>query len=269
VLFFIYDGMESRSDVRSARSQGFIRTAEAASAGTIDRPDFTDRITLMAKEDHAALLKWAIANYKNNTRDYRAVFYKQERIDGKLKKQEKISIKFREDPFSLLMKWLENPGPADKLLYVEKPNSEPHENKMRVHPSGLFSWIKSVERDPRGKAARKSSRRTCDQFGFHRTMESLLQMYEQAQQNGDLQIRHLGPSTVDNRPCVRMERLLPQKEGYPYARLVMDFDVEYLLPTAVECYDWQGNLLLKSTYAELAFNCGLTSAAFSAKANGL
>ena len=80
---------------------------------------------------------------------------------------------------------------------------------------------------------------------------------------------YLGRTKVDSRVCISMERVLPAKKEYPYARLVMEFDVEYLVPTAISCYDWRGRLLSRYVYKDLKFNIGLTSSRFTPKANKL
>lgn len=223
------------------------------------------RITELAKTNHIALLKWAQQTYQKRVDDYTATFYKQERIEKKLKKVEQISIMFKEKPFSVFMKWQQNAGDINKLLYVEGSNN----NKMIVHPTGLWSWIKSVKRDPCGKEAKKASRRTCDQFGFNRSMESLLEVYERAQKLGDLKIKYRGSTKIDGRPCIAMERILPPHKNYPYARMVMEFDVEYLLPVCISMYDWQDQLLGRYVYLNLKFNTGLTNAKFTPKAHDM
>lgn len=227
--------------------------------------DVPARLTELAKSDHIALLQWAIERYESSVKDYTATFYKQERINGKLSQTEKIAIVFKEEPFSVMMSWEENAGAIDKLLYVEGQN----ENKMLVHPTGLLSWIKSVKRDPRSREVQKASRSSCDQFGFYRSMQNLLKIYKQAEKCGDLLIAYQGRTRVDGRECVAMERILPAKADYPYARLVLEFDVEYLLPTAISCYDWQGRLVSRYWYEDVKFNQGLKLAMFSPKSQGL
>ncbi|MFC1783257.1 DUF1571 domain-containing protein [Planctomycetota bacterium] len=224
-----------------------------------------DRITELAKTDHIALLKWSLEAYQIRVIDYTTTFNKQERIKGKLKKTEQISVMFKDIPFSVFMNWQKNAGSANKLLYVEGSNN----NKMIVHPTGLFSWIKSVKKDPCGKDAQKASRRTCDQFGFRRSMKSLLEVYELAQKRGDLKIIYRGPTTIDGRPCIAMERILPPDKGYPAARMIMEFDQEYLLPVSITHYDWQNNLLGRYVFLNLKFNNGLTNARFLPKAHGM
>lgn len=266
VFTYLYQGMGFEAQQESESGFPFLLAAPVFSElpGKTEM-DVPARLTELAKTDHIALLDWAIGRYESTVTDYTATFYKQERINGKLRQTEKIAIVFKENPFSVLMSWEENAGAIDKLLYVEGQN----ENKMLVHPTGLLSWIKSVKRDPRSKEVQKASRSSCDQFGFYRSMQNLLKIYKQAEKYGDLQISYHGRTKVDDRECVAMERILPPKVDYPYARLVLEFDVEYLLPTAISCYDWQGRLVSRYWYEDIKFNQGLKLAMFSPKSQGL
>jgi hypothetical protein len=263
VAFFLYAGMTERDAVKTG-SAGVARVAYARPVDFAGGADHTDRLIELAKTDHLQLLRWALDNYETHIRDYTARFHKQERIKGKLRDRELIDVSFREAPFSVLMTWRENAGRVDKLLYVEGSN----DGQMIVHPTGLFSWISSVKRDPRGDEAYASSLRTCDQFGFCRTMESLLEVYEQAQERGELETAYLGETLVDGRPCVAMERVLPPDKGYPYARIVIEIDTKYLVPVATACYDWRGQLISRYAYHEIVFNQGLTPEQFTPGANG-
>ena len=137
---------------------------------------------------------------------------------------------------------------------------------MLVHPTGLWAWIKSVQRDPQGKDAKKASLRTCDQFGFYRSMKSLLELYETAQKRGDLKTRSLGETKVDGRPCIAIERMLPNNNKYPYQRTIVEIDIEYLLPVKVSMYDWQNQLIGSYVFLNLKFNNGLNNARFTPKA---
>jgi len=223
------------------------------------------RIEDLAHTDHIALLKWSMETYQKRVHDYTGTFLKQERIKGKLKKTEQIAIMFKEKPFSVFMKWEKNAGSGDKMLYVEGSNN----NQMLVHPTGLFSWIKSVKREPRGKDAKKATLRTCDQFGFYRSMKSLVELYETAQKSGDLKTNYIGDTKVDGRPCIAIERMLPNNNKYPYQRTVVEIDIEYLLPVKVSMYDWQNQLIGSYVFLNLRFNTGMTNARFTPKACGL
>lgn len=265
VGFYLWHTCQGPSHNSSLAQVQLTASALATMAKPAKPKDNTDRVVLLARTDQIELLKWALANYDDKVLDYTATLQKQERIKGKLKHAEIIDVRFKQEPFSVMMSWRKNAGSIDKLLYVEGSNDD----KMIVHPTGLLSWIKSVERDPQCKAARKSSRRTCDQFGFYRTMESLLDVYQVAQAAGDLKTSYMGLKEQDERKVVILERVLPPKKDYPYARLVMEFDVEYLVPTRISCYDWRDTLLSTYAYEKVLFNVGLKSAQFEPHANGL
>jgi len=224
-----------------------------------------ERLEHLARTDHIALLKWSLDNYRKNVRDYTTIFSKQERINGKLKPTQEMSVCFKEQPFSLLMEWEKNAGVIDKLLYVEGS----YDNQMIVHPTGIFSWVKSVKRQPDCKRARKANLRTCDQFGFARNLQNLLRIYDQAQKKNDLHTSFLGFNEVLGRRCITIERKLPPRKNYPDARMVINLDVEHLLPIDLCSYDWQGNLISRYTYGNLKVNTGLTNNNFLPQKNQL
>jgi len=265
LAFFVYGSLVGPKTKEPKAPNRLIKTAMASNISLADVPDNSERIIELAQTDQVALLQWALENYERQISDYSSTFYKQERINGTLRPIEKIAVRFKERPFSLLMDWQENAGLIDKLLYVAGDNDD----KMVVHPTGLLAWIKSVKRDPHSPQVRQSSRRSCDKFGFHNLLTGLLDVYEQAIRQGDLQIGYLGRTEVGGRECIAIERLLPAKEQYPCARLVLDFDIEYVLPTAIASYDWQDRLISRYVYEDLQFNLGMTQAEFTLKANGL
>lgn len=222
--------------------------------------DRIERMTELASTDHIALIQWCMDNYKNTVRNYQGLLHKQERINGKLRKPQSINVWFREAPFSVLMKWKKNPGSIDKLLYVEGQNK----NKMVVHPTGAFAWIKSVKKHPRCKEALKASLRTCDQFGFYRNMRSIIDMLEAAKKVDGLQMSYLGTETIDDRTYITTETILNVKD-YPCAKLIMNIDTEHMVPTKLAFYDCQGKLLCQYGFTDLKLNQGIDNKTFDAK----
>jgi len=224
-----------------------------------------DRVVKLAQTDQIALFNWALEIYQKRVRDYTVTFYKQERIKGKLKKTELIDVMFREKPFSLFMKWEQNAGKIDKLLYVEGQN----DNQMLVHPTGLFAGIKSVKKNPRDREIKQTNLSTPDEFGFYRFMKSLVDVYQTAKKNGDLKTKYLGEKMIEGRRCLILERTLPQKKQYPDARLIMEFDVECLLPVSLSSYDWQGKLIARYSFKNIKFNVKLASNKFNPKTHDM
>ncbi len=224
-----------------------------------------DRETMLnlAESNHIELFKMAKIYYEENITNYSAIFYKHERLDGVLKPRQVIDIDFMEKPYSLKMVWQENSLKCDKLIYVEGQ----HDNKMVVHPTGFFSWIKSVKREPDCKDVMKSTRKPCNHFGFYRTLESLLATYETAKKNGDLNMKFLGIKKVDNRECLVLQRNLPVKDAYPSTRLDIYFDIEYFVPISLRSYDKKGELISHYKFENVNFNTDIDKETFCLKAN--
>ncbi len=225
-----------------------------------------DQIVQLAKTNQIALLEWAMEHYKKNVRDYQGTLCKQECIAGKLGKEQIISFKFKENPFSIFMQWQKNAGPTDRLLYVEGMNN----NKMIVHPNGFWvRWIKSVKRDPHGKEARKASLKMCDEFGFYRILQEMLRICKLAKKELGLKAKSVDQIIVDSRRCVRMEVLLPTNKKYQERRVVMQIDTEYLMPVYVACFDKENKLIGRYMHKNLQFNTGLSDSDFTPGANNL
>jgi hypothetical protein len=163
------------------------------------------------------------------------------------------------------MKWDKNPVSVDKLLYVENKKN----NKMIVHPTGAFSWIKSIKKSPQCKEVKKSSLRGCDEFGFYRTMEALLKIYETAVAKDNLKINYLGRGKVFGRDCITMEAILSESSEYPCKRLVMQFDNEHILPIGLVLYDCDDKMVGKYFFSNLQLNPGIKDETFCRKKNKL
>ncbi|MBN2211188.1 MAG: DUF1571 domain-containing protein [Sedimentisphaerales bacterium] len=262
---FLLHGFGGNEQQSALIPPSIVLQAQAISVvpGEIDTP--AAHLLQLSQTDHIALLEWAVQRYEQQVQDYRVNFEKQERINNELKPAQIISVNFKEEPFSVLMNWESKGGPIDKLLFVEGQNDD----MMLVHPAGLLGFIKSVKKDPTSEEVRRSSRGTPDQFGFYRCMQSLLKVYRQAQENGDLETACLGQTEVDGRACLAIERRLPAGKDYPCARLILEIDQEYIVPTRISMYDWQDNLLCIYEYKDIEFNVGLADVAFTPKANNL
>ncbi len=262
---FLLQGLRGHEQKSVLTPPSIVLQAEAMPAVPFDMDSSANRLLQLAQTDHIALLEWAAQRYEQQVQDYRVNLAKQERINNELKPAQVISVDFKEEPFSVLMKWQSKGGPVDKLLFVEGQN----DNMMLVHPAGLLGFIKSVKKDPTSNEIRRNSRGTPDRFGFYRSIQSLLDVYRQAQANGDLKTAYLGQTVVDGRKCVAIERILPAGKGYPCARLILEIDQEYIVPTRMSMYDWQNNLLSLYEYKNLEFNVGLADIAFTPQANNL
>jgi hypothetical protein len=221
----------------------------------------------LAQTDHITLLEYCLANYEGRFRNYTCTMIKQERINQVVGKEQEIHVKFMEEPYSVAMAWTPETAPiGDRALYAQGR----YNNQMLVRPNGVLNQlVGTVMRPPDGPEARRSTLRPINQFGFRRSMESLLKVYRKARSAGDLKEAFGGYAEVGGREAIALVRYLPAKDDYPAARTVIFLDLEYLVPIAVEGYDWDGKLACRYVYKDLAFNVGLTSSDFLPAANGM
>lgn len=228
----------------------------------------------LAETDHVALLKLCLDNYHKTYRNYTCRLTKLERLGSRMSPMEIIDVKFMDSPFSVVMTWQQvGAARGDKMLYVEDPRLPADQWRMYIHPSGLAGrLLKVVDRSPDDPEVRKSSLRSIKEFGFARGLESLIEVYEQAKQQGHLiEASYLGINKegVDGRPTLGLRRVLPNGHDYPAKTTLIDIDLEYLVPVRVQGTNWQDQPLCDYTYADLKFNTNLTAGDFTRKANNL
>ncbi|MBW8035593.1 MAG: DUF1571 domain-containing protein [Planctomycetes bacterium] len=231
-------------------------TAIGVNAAEISHSEFLT----YARTDYPKLLEAMIIGYDSRVTDYTGTLSKQERVNGKLRKPQTTNFKFRNRPFSIFMQWTKNPGKIDRLLFVKGQNK----NKMVVHPTGIASFIKSLERPPACKEVFKANLRSCDKFGIRNMLQRLQTNSKTAQ------LIYLGETKVDNRNCITIETIVPMADKpNEFTRMTIKVDLVHRLPVSVTSRDKNGNLLSTYTYTNLKFNTNLTDADFTKKANKL
>lgn len=217
----------------------------------------------LARTDHIALLESCLANYDARYKGYTCTFIKQERMGGVLGKRQTVAVKFMDSPFSVGMKWLENPLGGDRVLYVEGK----YGGHMLVRPTGLGRWfVSTAKRRPDGPDVMKSTLRPVTLFGFKRAMQSLLEVYRRARSRGELKQEFEGYAQLAGRGVIVLVRRLPDSNEYrpaapPVTRIYID--LEYLVPTMIEGFEAGGKkLLARYQYRGVNFNAGLTARDF-------
>lgn len=239
----------------------------AVLASTVDRGSLRE----LARRDPLGLVELGLRRYQERVRDYRCVFHKQERIDGKLGAQEEIEVRFRVEPTSVFMVWRRNADQVRRVLFIDDGRSLDSKGRKqaRVEPNGAIArlFVRDIMLPINGKRAESASRRTIDEFGFGQTFRLFDRFNRVAAQRGELVVRYDGEGEIDGRPTFRLVRLLPytgQGGMYPEARLEFHLDQETLLPTAV--FAWgkaDGAYLLGSyVFTDVQLNCGLSDADF-------
>lgn len=220
------------------------------------------KLEQLARSDHVALLRRCLKAWRSRYHDFRATFVKQERIDGALGKEQWLKAAYRDRPFSVALTWTRNAPRGDRVLYVD----EKYGGQMLVRPANKFLRALvpggTVTRDPESREVMRSTLRPVTLFGFRKGLQSLLKVYRRARDAGDLRTEFGGYRQVAGRKALMLIRYLPPGKGYPCHRTEIYIDVEYLLPTCIKGYNWEGQIDSRYVYKDLEFNVGLTDRDF-------
>lgn len=203
-------------------------------------------------------------------KDYTGLLYKQERVGGQMSAEQTIQVRFRQQPFSVHMKWVAPKNlVGQEACYVAGQNN----NMMRAKSAGaILGAIGFVSIDPNDARAKASSRHSITEAGLGNTIERMVRANETDKR---LPAGHISATFGEyrflNRNVTRVETTRRLNNGQVYChRSIAYFDKETRLPVRIELYDWPkpgsppgGELLEAYSYVDLKFNVGLNDAAFA------
>ena len=188
----------------------------------------------LGRTDALAFLRSCIRRYEKEVRGYTAVLEKQEFLNGKLGPVEVVEVAFREEPFSVFMKWKTPPaGRADRALYVEGAN----DGKTLARPAGRAArfLVGIVTRDSDGPDARSAGRYPLPEFGLKKGTERTLAAWSAAQKRGVLKVEYLGVraiAEVGKKDCHVLRRTCDPPEEEGIVSVEVAFDTEHWLQVA-------------------------------------
>jgi hypothetical protein len=244
-----------------------------ARATTVD-PWEEETFESLIRLDPLRALEAAREDFNRTRRDYTCTFIKQELLPSGISEEQMIRVKFRAEPFSVLMHWIRNADKAERVLYVKgrwrnEQSGSPEESELAVCQPGPIArvFVRSIKQPIHGRLARTTSRRFIDEFGLLSTFDLLIKYCQTAKQNGELALEYVGESEIDGRPTWMLERRLPYtgpKGFYPDRVAVIHIDQAWRVPVSVRCYsDDAGQALLGHyEYRDLDFNALLTESDF-------
>jgi hypothetical protein len=249
------------------------RAAEVAPTGAFEQ---------LLRADPIAALEQARSRHSRTIRDYTCTFVKQERLDRGLSAEQEISVKFRQDPYCIMMHWVRNPGKAVRVVYVagrwvDENAARPEERELAVCQPGAIArlFVKSVLEPIRGARAREASRRFIDEFGFLKGLDLMIDFSRLARQRGELERLELThESRFDGRPTWVLERSIraaAAESDYPDAAAVYHIDQEWLVPVMIESFAdrRRTRLLGRYEYRDVRMNPGVTGADFDPATYGM
>jgi Protein of unknown function (DUF1571) len=203
-----------------------------------------------------------LERYDREVRGYSAVLYKQERIDGRLYPPEKVQVYFKEQPFSVFMRWLHGARKAQCALYVEGQNG----NKVLALPYGLLGHLGVFEKSPTGEEANQSGRYPISEFGLKKGTERVLKHWRVARAQEALHVEYLGLYRVPeagDRDCYKIRRTRyshPEDNGV--TELTLYIDRETWLQVGSVLRGAEGQLIAEYFFRDVRVNPEFTADQF-------
>jgi hypothetical protein len=210
-------------------------------------------------EDLRALFANAEEKYKE-VDDYRCVFRKRQRIDGKLQEWRNVRLKFRK-PFEVYLKWLEGPHEGQEVLYAPARYGD----KGFARPAGrLGRWSPVLKIDVDGYWVMRDNLHQLDHVGIGYFLDTFMDNVKRAEPAGQGAYIDRGEEEMNGRTLRVVECVLPPEkaEGYYCYRCILSFDEETGLPVHIRIYDWDNVLVEEYIYDDLEINTGLTDSDF-------
>jgi len=239
------------------------------SLGPIAAPNPRDPLQREALADPLGFLQSCAARSREFIVDYRCRFHRLEKRGERLDPGEVMDVRFRESPYSVSMRWIQNPREADSICYVAGRWNQGGRSLALVEPHGVLGWLTpgGVKIDIHGARARSVSERSIDQFGFQKTIDRILELCESMESDPEFRLRFLGTGRLDGRESLVFERRLPYHHPVSPSHdriLLLYIDREWRVTTGCFAFadDDRRDLLGSYVTTDVEFNAGLTEEDF-------
>jgi len=201
-----------------------------------------------------------------NVTDYVAIFHKRELVGRKMV-EARMSLKLREEPFSVYLKFLEPHG-GRQVLYVRGRNQD----KLLVKDVGFASLAGTLSLDPTGSMAMEENRYPVTSIGLRFLVTSLMQTWIHDAAIDGMAVLLTPNVAVGNLKCHLVEvthRGGHGKAKFQATRLYIDEANGH--PVRVQAYAFStrnenlGPLVEDYFYSNLRVNAGLSEMDFSTR----
>lgn len=272
--------LSSRGE-RTMRTGDSVATRPASSSQALARTGSvvtvkSETIEQLAARDPLAVFDTAIERYDRGIRDYTCTFIKQERIGGILGAEQTIEVMFRENPYSVRMKWIKNPDKCSRALYVADRWTRDGAQMALIEPRAIARlFVPFVMRPIHGEDAGRSSRRTLDLFGFRNSLVLASKYVRKArEQNVPHSFQYIGDGEINGYRTMIFERHLPYtgEDGpWPDKALIVHIDKERLLPVMCRAFADDSMTILLGSYGmtDIQLNTNLADSVFTREGMGL
>ncbi len=190
--------------------------------------------------------------------DYTTIFYKKERVRGRMLPQEKMLLKFRK-PFSVYLKWLSGKREGQETLFSKGWNGD----KILAHP-GSFPDV-TVSLRPLGSMAMRGNRHPITDVGIGNTIRLIVRDFRLGQiRKDDVKLYDHGVSQVYGARSRCIEAITPERKVAKYyaPRAKICVNLKTGLPNRVQVWDRENNLLEDYGFSNTQINPGLGDSDF-------
>ena len=203
----------------------------------------------------------------DGVKDYTCIFYKRERIDGKLSDMNVMSMKMRNEPHSIYFRF-HQPNKGREAIYVDGKNG----GFVLAHDVGFTKLLAgTMKLDPNGARAMEGCRHPITKAGIGKLIETVHDRWT-AELNDQESIVLFDPKIrLGSAPCLLIEAIHPErKPHFLFHKVRLFVDEKLGLPVRFEAYDWPSKpgeapeLLEEYAYDQVKLNVGLGESDFDA-----
>ena len=197
--------------------------------------------------------------------DYEATFNKKEVVGNKLISSE-MFVKFREQPFSVYIKYL-NPHAGREVIYVAGKNR----GKLLAHAEGVAAIVGTLKLSTDSRDAMEENRYPITMFGMSNLLTTLIQQWEAEEKKDDAVVKFFPNAKLDKVDCKVAETSYAKQ--VPHAKFHMTrlyIAKESGLPVRVEQFGFpadgqQPPIIEEYNYTNIKTNVSFTDADFDTK----
>lgn len=199
---------------------------------------------------------------------YSSTFIKQELTPKKGMIRQVMSIKFRRDPFSVYLKFIE-PHEGREVIYVDGKNK----GRMQVHePSGIVSLAGTLSINPVGDEAMKENRYPIMNFGMEKLMDAIILQWEKELDHPETEVKLFPNAKIGDIECKMFESVhAKERPHFKFKTTRLYIDKKSGLPIRVEQFGFpakgseESPLIEEYTYTALKAESKLTDLDFDVK----
>lgn len=208
--------------------------------------------------EHALQSKAALGKIS----DYTATYTKQELVGGKVMSSV-VSLKFREEPFSVYMLF-DKPHKGREVIYYAGKNN----GMLLVHETGIRSIAGTVSLAPNSETALEENRYPITMMGMGKMLDKLLAQWEAEAQYGEVEVKFYPNARMGDVECKVIESRHPTpRKQFKFQMSRLYIEKTSGLPVRLEQWAFPTNgtqpiLAEEYTYSKVRTNLGLTDQDF-------